>query len=333
MGTVVVYEIACRGDLGGDASYALLEVAFRRTARRVPAGLLDREDGRPHPVEDVFHWFLLDKLEVLPDELALCVSDEQAAALVERSAKNWLIDRARDTERGSHRHALEKVLRDSSEFVQRTSLPMWALGGAVEDWSGHPAELTAAARGVTGVRPGRRGNDTQRPALAPREDLRRILSAVLAAAAGFVHIDVLTTVVRGRVRAWTAVTHNLEALTEPQQHPALPAHDSREDDQAARDEEVAAAVLAALDQRERVALLHLDDSAALQAALGVGKSQASVLHGRVRARLDALDTSDADLGHVLELLRAALDPDGDRTERPSVRPLSLQAGVTESGGA
>lgn len=333
MGTVVVHEVACRGDLGGDATYALLAAGFRAAARHVPAGLLDPVDGRPHPVDDVFHCFLLDKLDVLPDELGLCVSDAQAAALVQRSAKYWLIDRARETERGSHRHALEKVLRRSAEFEQRPALPMWALAGTVGDWSGDPATLREAAHSVTGVRPGRRGNDTQRPALAPRADLRRILHAVLAAAAGFVHIDVLTTVVRDRVRAWTAGTYNLEALTEPQQHPALHKRDRHEDAQAERDVEVAAAVLAALDPRERLALLHLHDLAALQAALGVGKSQASVLRARVRARLEGLDITDADPGTVLELLRAALDPERDRTDPLSVRLLSLQDDANGSSGA
>lgn len=329
----MVQEVASSGDLGGDATYALLDASFRAAARQVPAGLLDPVDSRPRPVADVFHSFLLDKLDVLPDELRLCVSDTQAAALVERSAKYWLIDRARATDRGSHRHALEKVLRGSDEFEQRPALPLWALTGTVEDWAGNPATLHQAARGVTGVRPGRAGNDTQRPALAPRADLRRILHAVLAAAAGFVHIDALTTVVRDRVRAWTAGTYNIEAMSEPEQYAALHAQDRHEDEQAERDVEVAEAVLAALDAHERVALLHLHDSAALQAALGVAKSQASVVRARVRTRLECVDVTDADPERVLELIRAALDPEGDRTDPLSVRLRSLQDDPNGSGGA
>ncbi len=206
-----VQELRDRGDLGGEATYQVLSAAFATAARRVPAGLVT-DDGSREKVEDAFSRFLLAKLTTLPEELVLKDSDDDIRKLVYAAAQYWLQDRARSkTDHGSHRHTLERLMRGHPTFHQRPGTPtLWGLAGASSEYGGDDARLLRAAATVTDIRAGRAGNDEQRPGLAPRADLARLLEAVLAAAGGTSRLassrtSSSTGCARSR-RAWRAST-------------------------------------------------------------------------------------------------------------------------------
>ncbi len=325
---LAVEEVRQSGDLGGAATYALLHTAFASAARRVPGGLVT-DDGSPEGVADSFHRFLMAKLKALPAELRLKNTDDEISKLVFSVAHRWLQDRARSkTDHGSHRHTLERVMRADDAFHQRLGSPtLWGLAGAGTEFSGEASTLHRAAAGVTGIRPGRRGNDEQRPSLAPAADLARLLIAVLGAANGYVSIAELTHVVEYRLRAFAPRVEFLDAEEGSEQHrpglrrQALDALVTSDLDpgtvEASR--QLVAALWEAMSERERHIVTMLGDIPAIQARLGIGKSQAHVISGRLEARLEHIDGTDVDPELVLELLTDLAEQAQGRTEARSVR--------------
>lgn len=301
----VTDELTNLAHLGGPATIAMLRSRWRSALKKFlvlePSGGWTR-DAR----ENLLHEFLADKLEDLTDAVVTVRDDEVAVLKVaSRIMHNWLIDQARKTDTGAVRFRLEELLQAHDRFVRPPGQGQrWALVGA-EGISGVDLEtLVAAARAVPGIRPVRWRDDNRRAPMASGPDLIRVLEAVLECAGGSVEIGVLGAVFRRRF-AVSIITHVPldEDDTLPDRLAAPTAASAAELGEAV---ERAAQVYAQLSDRERRILLHLDDYHSVQGILGLGRSAAYTVIGRVKAALRGLAGEDVDLAAVVaELVRLA----------------------------
>jgi hypothetical protein len=288
-------ELHALGHLGGTETMAMLTARWRSAVEPFP--VLQPPGGWTSEArEDLLHDFLADKLKDVTDAV-MTVRDDQTAVVkvTSRIMKNWLIDQARKTDSGAIRVRLEELLHGSDLFVQPPGQGQrWALVG-VEQVSGVDLDtLVTAATAVPGVRPVRWRDDNRRAPMASGPDLLRVLRAVLERAGGSVETAVLVAVFRRRFGVTLTSFVPLEADDTLPERLGVPreAGSVEVNDAAAR----AAQVYVQLSDRERRVLLHLDDHQAVQHALGVRRSTAYTLIGKVNAALREL--AGEDLDHV-----------------------------------
>jgi len=131
--------------------------------------------------------------------LAQAPDDEVMGKLLRTSVRHWLVDVARETDRGAMRRRIEKVLASSPETFEQVpsrepGAGWWRLldGG---DPSGEPFEnLVAAAWRVTDVVVPRWTSETRRAPFADAASVRRVLVAVFSTAGGSIDAATLTSV-------------------------------------------------------------------------------------------------------------------------------------------
>lgn len=301
----VTDELVRLNHLGGPDTMKMVSSRWRRAVK--PFYVLEPPGGwTPAAQENMLHDFLVDKLKDLTDAVIAVRDDEEAVVKVtSRIMKNWLVDQARRTDTGAIRVRLEELLRGQSTFVQPHGQGQrWALAGS-ETPSGVDVDtLLKAASAVPGIRPVRWNDDTRRAPMASGPDLIRVLQAVLQCAGGSVETATLVSVFKLRFAVTVTSLVPLDdddtlpdRLAEP-----LPITPTQLDEAASR----ALQVYAQLSDRERRTLLHLYDHHAVQRELGVGRSVAYTVIGRVRAALEALAGEDVDQPAVAaELVRLA----------------------------
>jgi len=310
-----VEELQLSGRLDGPETFQLLQASFRREARKIPA-LATQGSWTSDDLDDLFGDFVAAKLTDLTAGLVAAATTESAVSNQAcKIAKHWLIDRVRTTtDAGSIRHTLEQLLAEDRRFARSPGVPHhWSIVDVAGVSTVPISDLVIAARSVSDVPPGRPAGENRRASLAPLADLARVIEAVLVRADGAVEIAVLTHVMIVRFdvafEGWE-VAYDDDVLHEDAPAPIdLPAPSER----ALEVERV----LNALTDRELRILPFLDDQTAIQAELGVRKSQASVLNGRLRVVLAGLASEvDDQERFVIDLVAAA---DERRTNARSVR--------------
>lgn len=309
-----IEELQLSGRLDGPDTFRLMQASLITEARKIPAlspqGSWTRED-----LDDLFQDFLAAKLVGLTDGLVAAATTEAAVGRMARKvAKHWLIDRVRTTtDAGSIRHTIEKLLAEDERFARSPGLPQhWSLLGAAAVSTVPVSDLVVAARTVSDVPPGRAAGEHRRASLAPLADLARVIEAVLERADGAVEIAVLThvTIVR-----FDAAFEDWEVAYDDVPHGDVPVSVDRSEPSERRIE--VQRVLDALTDREIRIPPFLDDQTAIQAELGVGRGQASVLNGRLRVVLAGLAPEvDDEEQFVIDLVAVA---DELRTDYRSVR--------------
>ncbi|MFC3688869.1 hypothetical protein [Aquipuribacter hungaricus] len=294
-------ELRALGHLGGPATIAMLTARFRSAVQPFPT-LKPPGGWTAGALEDVLHDFLAEKLEDLTNAV-LTVRDDETATLkvTSRVMKRWLIDQARKTDTGAIRVRLEELVHESDLFVKPNGQgERWALVGAEQVSSVDIESLVAAARAVPGVKPVRWRDENRRAPMASGPDLLRVLEAVLERAGGSVESGVLVTVFQRRFGVTlTSFVPLEEDDTLPERLAEPPVFNSVELDEAAVR---AAQAYAQLSDRERRILLHLHDHRAVQDALGVGRTTAYTLIGKVNEALQALAGQDVDHAAVAAAL-------------------------------
>jgi len=166
--------------------------------------------------------------------------------------------------------------------------------------------LVEAAAAVPDVRPVRWSSEERRAPMASTQDLRRVLHSVLVAADGGVEMQVLVTVFR---RRFQIVLPHEEPFEDSYDFPAsaalIPGSGEFLEDPT---EAVSAAdeVFNQLCNRERRILHLLDDVPAIAAELDLGRSQAYVVNGKIKATVSALAAFNVDHAALAdELIRLA----------------------------
>lgn len=225
------------------------------------------------------------------------------AAQLEQAFRNYLRDEARETDRGHLIGRLRDVLSNDDRFSQtgRGGARAWHLvDGDATVTSISEDDLVGASFSVREVRllrwSGRRGP------VASREDLARLLEAVLKAADGAVPERTLVDVVARRFGLnLDGTAGSLDDIADER---ALADRDVQVEAEAeVRDE--ARRVWYQLTRRERLILAHMDlTDRKLAKVLGLGSSAANVARGRLG---DALRTAIGGHSHgqeVYELLQA-----------------------------
>jgi hypothetical protein len=268
--------------------------------------------GRPGWTEDDrWEWtqefFAAKGPSVTAGVLAQTTDVASMGRYLRRAVRHFLVDRARQTPRGAVRRKVEDLLAASPEFGQvpdRTpGAGRWQLAGAPRPpYGGGLQPLVAAAYAVPGVEVVR-WSGTRRAPLASDESLTAILRAVLETADGCLEVAQLTAVLLERFPA--AVEYADPALDDGGvDEAAAPAADGP--DVMVEVSDRGREVYEQLSASQRALLPHLDAPIGEQATvIGVGRSQAYVASGRLKALLVELVPDDelrADVvGEVLRL--------------------------------
>ena len=248
-------------------------------------------------VDELVQGFLADKdgparLLRYADSLA---DQHEFELLIERTIKNYLADRARQTEQGRLYRRIDRALSRDRRFTL-VGGSSWSLEPSVmAHWSGSDEDLLAAARRAFGELPPP-PSGTRTPGSVTARELADICAAVLARGAAPVPMP---TIVAAVADALSVSDRRVLPLTE------------REAPQAAMTTGlcrlIAEDIWQRLSTRERLLLPHLSGSARQQAAeAGMGHSQAAVaaqrLKERMRVFLDGEDARDQAeiLSHLLE---------------------------------
>ncbi len=186
----------------GAFRHACLQLLFRLTrseARRFPE-LRPGGGWTEEAVWDMVGEFFAAKGKAVTAMLlAQAPDDEVMGKLLRTSVRHWLVDVARETDRGAMRRRIEKVLASSPETFEQVpsrepGAGWWRLLGSSEP-SGEPFEnLVVAAWRVTDVVVPRWTSETRRAPFADAASVRHVLVAVLGAARGSVDVATLTNV-------------------------------------------------------------------------------------------------------------------------------------------
>jgi hypothetical protein len=301
----VTDELTRLNHLGGPDTMAMLTSLWRSAVKRFYV-LKPPEGWTADAQEDLLHDFLADKLKDLTDAVVAVRDEEEAVSKVtNRIMKNWLVDQARKTDTGAIRLRLEELLRGNDMFVQPGGQGVrWALAGSQAISGVDVDTLLGAATAVPNIRPVRWSDDTRRAPMASGHDLTRVLHAVLECAGGSVEMATLVAVFRRRFAVTVTSLIPLDEDDTLLDRLAAPTAATRAEVHEASAQ--ASQVYAQLSDRERRSLLHLDDRQAVQRELGVGRTVAYTVVGRVRAALQALAGQDVDLEDLVpELVRLA----------------------------
>ncbi|WP_143536302.1 MULTISPECIES: hypothetical protein [unclassified Rhodococcus (in: high G+C Gram-positive bacteria)] len=246
-------------------------------------------------LDDVVQDFLVDRVKPLTVMLMTQATDQDSFdRLLRRSIRNWLIDQVRATAIGAIRRSLEKVLKEEDDFetipAGEEGAGRWRLVGLAGNapWGGDPAVLVAAAWNVSDVRVPKWSSGTRRPPIADRASIVSILRAILMTADGSLETAQIVHVLARR----------FAAALDPVERPISDADSeefrseglSPEELVIATDSEVDAAsaawaIFSTLSDDERSILPVVDNPAEVQKRLGLGRSQASQLASRCKAKI------------------------------------------------
>lgn len=281
---------------------------MREEVRRFPALAHDKL-----PLEDVVQDFLVERLKAVTVTLAAQAgNDASFARLLRRTIRNWLVDKARQTDIGHLRRSIEKVLAEVDLFEQvpvgQPGAGRWRLTGTTGDpWSYDPSVLVAAAWAVPGVKVPKWSSETRRPPVTDRPSMTCVLRAVLDTADGSLELGQIVDVFLRRfggvldpvVIPMDAPSDSALADTNPTAEDYVVTADA-ELDAAAK----AAAISGALSPTERALVPYLANPSAIQYFLEVGRSQAYQHATNLKKRIVELAGEGADAEQVvLELIR------------------------------
>jgi hypothetical protein len=252
--------------------------------------------------------FVLDRWDSLAERLAADdPPPETAIAILVTYIERWLIDQWRKTDFGSVHHRLAQVLSQEPQYTQVDADRWWLDGLSPGTWDGNEAALLHAARGISAPPP-TWNSDTRRPPLTDRSSLNAVLEAIFRAAGAPLPLSVLTQVCMLRfphTRTPSTLTFE-DRFDRPEENAEDPADEAARAQDAPQHAAEALAIVAELTDDERFILAHCDDLAAIQARLGIGKSQASQLRknltAHVRARVQQCDDPDAVQDQFLAVL-------------------------------
>ncbi|GAA4023992.1 hypothetical protein GCM10022247_55520 [Allokutzneria multivorans] len=288
----------------GPLCLALTLRLLSEEVRRFPA-LTPEQGWQPAELEDLLGEFLVDRIKpVTANLLALATDEDSLGKLLRTSIRRWLVDRARTTAVGALRRALEKVLSTTSDFEQvpatEPGAGRWRLAGSGgAPWGGKFEHLVEAARGVPNVKIPKWSSETRRAPVADSASIAAVAKAVLAAAGGSLELGQLVVVFLARfpvVLDPVVISLDEDAGTPVDLGDEL----TPEEQVVAAEQELEAAVVAAeivgmLAPRERKIVPYLDNPRAIQALLGIGRSQAYQRAKRLKEKLAQLigDSGDA----------------------------------------
>lgn len=301
-----------------DAFAGLLYDIVRAIARFGPFPPPSRhERWTDDDVKTVAHDFLAD--EHTPRRLATLATTSQDgrsfARQLEQTVRNYLRDEARKTDRSHLIMRLRDVMEADERFIGRKAGTdhLWALNEhADDDWVGSVSDLKSAALSEVDIPivrwTGRRGP------IAEREDLARLLDAILGSAKGAVPEPVIVDVVAMRFGLrLDATVHSLDDIPGP---PLADPNPPEAADPGVWEE--AARIWKQLTDRERIVLVNVElTDRELADAMGLSKSSANVARQRLVETLRTAIPRDSNSEEVYDaLVRQARVWRENRTERP-----------------
>lgn len=317
------YEELQRDGQFGAQGLRLLTALMRREARKMR--VLEPHGGwSDSAADDLVQDFFLDRGESVTRMLYTeARNDEQFGALLCRSVKNWLIDRARgETAAGALRFRLEKLLPTRREFTKvlpgKPGAGRWTLAGGPDDvFAGDVEDLAKAGREVAVARV-KWESDTRRAPVTDTASLVRLLVRIFEAAVGSLELGQIVYATRGRFHAQFANDITFDHMADPSERVAstLRAQETVESNLEAEEADnritrTAVRLCARLSDDDLRILDVLDDPEQIAARLGVGRSQTYLRRKVVTAVLAELIAEDADRGLILaEAQYMALGPAG-----------------------
>jgi hypothetical protein len=190
-------EHAGFGRLCVDLLVRLVDEEARRLPDLRPAsGVWTGDD-----VEDLAHeYFTAEGEKITAYLLAAADSDGAVGRILRVSVRNWLRERARKVGTGPLRERIKKVLRNQPDAFEQVPPGMpgaeyWRLRGSEAGPTTTTTQaLAAAAHAVRDVAIPRWRSEDRTPPFASGTDIRRILHAIFAAAAGSLSIAALVSV-------------------------------------------------------------------------------------------------------------------------------------------
>jgi hypothetical protein len=311
--------------------------------RRHPGAYWEQRDD-PELDVVVTHDFIADRWKkTVSVVLAQAGDDVSAERLLNTIVGNWLVDKFRDTDRGSVTRTLGKHLGTHDGFEKvppgQEGAGRWRLTGTQQQpWSGSLDDLVAAAWSVR-ARAVRWASDTRRAPIAAAADLSAVLRAVLVAAGGGLTEQQLVEVIVRRFPATLSTpTSPLTALDETAERVAdtqpLPEEDWQARQGIAESAEAGAVVMRQLIEQDRYLLRLLAAYPKAQVVrrvqedLGCGRSRAyqhvDRVRGLVRELAGAFDDDEQVVRDVLVLCQAeigAVDDGGDEPSNSSENPV------------
>ena len=304
-------ELRELGHVGANC-LSLIQKLVREEVRRFPS-LAPTGQWQAADLEDIVGDFLADRLErVTATLMAQAVDDASMGRLLRRSIRHWLIDQARKTGVGATRRTLERALQQDDQFEEvpagEQGAGRWRLVGVpVPPWSGAIDDLVEAARAGPNVRIPKWASSARRPPVADRASIVATLRAMFAVAEGSLEVAQLVEVF---VRRFPVV---LDPVVVPASEVSDGTHwgaglTPQEQIIAAEDDFVAgvaaAEIVGMLSPDERRIVPHLDNTPAVQALLGCGRSQAYQHTKRLKEKLAQLVGDGNDVRPVgLEVIR------------------------------
>lgn len=224
-------------------------------------------------------------------------NDAHLWSLLETTVRRWFQTLGRKTARGRLVRALKRVMGEEEAFVEVEPGKFWALhDGAPEPTTVALDELVAAAWSVDIEIIRASPEADQNSPWADREDQVAVLTAVLDAAGGAVHMNDIAQVIHARVGL---LDPPLEVGLDSADDPALGVVDADLDTSGASDQ--AREIFAQLGDRERVALAYWDETVR-DAAEETGIPRSSFQDARTRVRAALRDRLERDDDPVLRRL-------------------------------
>ena len=197
-----IRQTGCLGLAGWELIYRAVNSARRFGRYPSPEGYGEWDNDA---VMEVAHDFMAaDGAEGRLTRLVATATDEESfSRLVERAVHNFFKMEARKTDRGAALRAIERHMQSDDGIVAAGDGPTrtWALREHADQlpFSGNPDDLVSAAYRVTDVkRAAWSDTSKRRRPLAETQSLKRVLHAVLAAAAAPVERGLLLEVVLER---------------------------------------------------------------------------------------------------------------------------------------
>lgn len=289
------------GDAYANSLYRATAAAARRGSFPPPEG---HQRWSGDAIAEIAHDFAADPNtdRRLATILTRSTSGAQFARLLTQAVRNFLRDKARDTDRGHAIQRLRDVLDEDDRFQEQQPAGhprAWRLFDQPDEPSPtHPHDLVEAAftaADVTIVRwTGRRGP------IAERDELASLLEAILERAHGAVDERVLVEIIERRLGLVLDAT--VDSLDDIAMRDWLAA-----DDDIAEDADVRAAVKniwPELTERDRVMLAHFEqDVRELGNTLGLGKSAAADARAKLVESLTAWIGAAENGQQILDVLR------------------------------
>ncbi|WP_252342221.1 hypothetical protein [Rhodococcus sp. 14-2483-1-2] len=295
--TLIRDEALARGSLGRSALHMMRTVV----TEQLPRFPLLRESG---DVDDFVNGFFEDKGAGFANVITSLPDDRAAKQETRKWVERWLIDRTRKQPWGALRNRLEKRLERSDMFTPSAAKHYWFLTGdedidrPVTDTELHilAAEATVEVVFPTGSGSMRLGRVGQL-----EEMLRRLLVV-----AGRLHVSTLTRICAERFPSVLETGDALTATVDVDWEiiegttPSLESTDTTEAQLS--NEYLARQLLPLLSNNEVIALRVGVDAAKLASELGIGRSSAYNVIGKLRARLTELAGDNGRSRDVLTIL-------------------------------